>query len=100
MPLSAIFCYGFLGAFAVDFQAFFDEVNGLNPRVVGLPNRYTHVSFWMLRLIHALMGGCMAITWAQTYIPVNPLMLVAVGGSTRIIILKFGQFVAGQKRVE
>jgi hypothetical protein len=100
MPLSVIFFYGFLGAFAVDFQAFFEEVSQLGPRVVGLPNRYTHKSFWMLRLIHALMGGSLAIVWAQTYLIVNPLVLVAVGGSTRVIILKFGQIVAGLKKIE
>jgi hypothetical protein len=98
MPLSVIFFYGFLGAFAVDFQAFFEEVNQLNRRVVGLPHRYTHTSFWVLRLIHALMGGCLAIVWAETYMIVNPLVLVAVGGSTRVIILRFGQIVAGMKK--
>jgi hypothetical protein len=54
----------------------------------------------MIRLIHAVMGGCMATVWAQSYLIVNPLVLVAVGGSTRIIIVKFGKIIAGLKGIE
>src|SRR5689334_9361761 len=100
MPLTVVFFYGFLGAFTVDFQAFYEEVNNLPGHTVGLPKRYTRKSYWMIRLIHALMGGCMATVWAQTYLIDNPLVLVAVGGSTRVIIERFGKFLAGLKGVE
>jgi hypothetical protein len=99
MPLGVMFMYGFLGAFAVDFQSFYEELNQRKPQVVRVPVRYTHASYWLLRLIHAVIGGGLAVTWGQTY-PADPLVLVAVGGSARIIILKFGQFVVGRKEVE
>lgn len=99
MTLDVIFIYGFLGAFAVDFQAFYEEVNKRTFEVVGSPQNYTQVSFWLLQLVHALLAGFLTVAWAQTYPKTDPLTLVAIGGSSRIIILKFGQFVSKNRKV-
>ncbi|HEX8888724.1 MAG TPA: hypothetical protein VF779_06085 [Pyrinomonadaceae bacterium] len=88
------FVYGFLGAFAVDFQAFYEEVNELTH--IGIPHKYVRPGYWLIRLVHAVIGGSLALAWSQSYSEANPLLLVAVGGSSRVLILKFGQIVAGK----
>ena len=95
MPLSAVFVYGFFGAFAADFHEFYTEVCGLPPG--NFPDKYRRVSYWVPRLMHALIGGCFALAWAETYIGANPLMLIAVGGSSKLIVVKFGQMLTEMK---
>jgi hypothetical protein len=94
MPLNVMFIYGFIGAFAVDFQIFFEEVNRLKTHTVGIPRRFTNPSYWMILLIHAAVGGCLATAWGETYPSCGPLMLVAVGGSTRVLVDKFSRLLA------
>jgi hypothetical protein len=96
LPTEMIFTYGFLGAFAVEFHAMYQEIN----QRIGLPARYTRIGYWALQIVHAGLGGCLAIAWTETYPNTNPLTVMAVGGSARLIILKFGEIVSRGKKPE
>jgi hypothetical protein len=98
MSLNIFFMWGFLGAFAIDFQAFYEQINQPKFQMVGIPDYYTKVNFWLLQLIQAVIGGFLALAWAHTTPATNPLIAVGVGASWRILILRLGEFVA-QKRI-
>lgn len=94
MTLYTMFIYGFIGAFAADFQNF---INTLPPQAVSMPKQYTRVSYWVIPIIHATLGGCLAVAWGQSNPTAMPLTLMAVGGAAQLIIRRFGD-VAGRMK--
>lgn len=92
-----MFVYGFTGAFAADFQKL---INGLPPNTVGIPKRYVRVNYWVIQLTHAVLGGCLAVAWGQSFTMVMPLTLMAVGGGARLIIERFDDIANKMKELK
>lgn len=100
MRLDIVFIYGVLGALAVDFQAIYNDFSQSRLELVGVPEGYTRVSFWLVQFAHALLAGCLTVAFAESYPKMDPLTLVAVGGSSRLIVLKFGQLMNKNRGVD
>ena len=98
MAQHLVFMYGFLGAVMVEFQSFYDDFKRQDFEVVGIPSRHKYDRlYWVVLLAHAVIAGILTLACAQTYPRLDALSILAVGGSSRLIILKFGQFVSNLK---
>ena len=89
----AIFIYGLLGAFAVDFERLYVAMAERNNRIVGFPRAYRQPSFWVMRVVHSLIGGSVTVAWSESFPNATPLALMAVGGAAGLILDRFGRFV-------
>ena len=76
ISLSHRFIWGFVGSLAVEVMSVYNTWDSI-------PSRYRQVSFWMVRLVVACIGGGLAHAYN---IENNPLLAANIGASAPAII--------------
>jgi len=93
MTPAIMFVYGFLGAFVVDFEKLYVEIER-HSRPSGSAKVYPQHSVLALRFVHSLCGGFLAVAWGESFPQTVPLTFMAVGGAAGLIVDRFGQLIA------
>lgn len=86
MVFTDTFVYGVFGSAIVEVVSAWHYTN--NDGAGDLPPKYKRFSFWLIRVILAIMAGLLAEAYG---IKSNPILAINIGASTPLIVKALGE---------